>query len=436
MERVLIQPRVLKGFRDSLPAAEIARRGLIERLEGVFRQSGFVPIDTPALEYAEILLGKGGGETEKQVYRFADNGQRDVALRFDLTVPFARFMAEHASELYLPFKRYHIAKVWRGENTQKGRYREFYQCDFDCVGQDNLGADLEVLLIAGQAMRSLEVNDYKVHFSHRGLFNRFLTTRSFLEKSVDLLRLVDKLHKIGRDEVASQAKSIVGESIGSELLDFIDGGGDFETSISRIERLVGGPCPESQRLRSLMEAITELGLAEHYRFDPSITRGLDYYTGLVFETFLEGVPDIGSVCSGGRYDDLGSLYQKQMLSGVGGSVGLDRLLAGLEELGRLGHRESYCSIIILPADDSLLGYAFGVREELNRHGLAAEVFTEQRKPSQQFIHAERKGIEYALIVGATEKASGTVNLRDLRSRESRPGLSLEEAIRAVKGASH
>ncbi|TFG82489.1 MAG: histidine--tRNA ligase family protein, partial [Spirochaetales bacterium] len=196
----LIQPRVLKGFRDFLPEAELRRAGMMDALGAAFRSFGFVPIDTPVLEYAEILLGKAGGETEKQVYRFKDNGGRDVAMRFDLTVPLARFMAEHVSELYLPFKRYHMAKVWRGENTQRGRYREFVQCDFDILGVDSAAADFEIVAVIRAAMVALGVSDSTIHLNNRGIFNRFLTRVGAAEKSVEILRVVDKLSKIGVEE--------------------------------------------------------------------------------------------------------------------------------------------------------------------------------------------------------------------------------------------
>ena len=203
-----IEPRLLKGFRDFLPLQELTRRNMIEKIESSFRSFGFVPIDTPALEYAEILLGKGGGETEKQIYRFTDHGGRDVALRFDLTVPFARFVAEHRQELALPFKRYHIAKVWRGENTQRGRYREFTQCDFDIVGSSSAAADFEILLMIRNTLRLLCGGEVIVRLNHRGLFNRFLSSLGVEEQSVEILRRVDKLAKIGRAEVQKLNLSI------------------------------------------------------------------------------------------------------------------------------------------------------------------------------------------------------------------------------------
>ncbi len=288
----IIEPRVLKGFRDFLPLEESARRGLLEILERVFRASGYVPIDTPALEYAEILLGKGGGETDKQTYRFRDNGGRDVALRFDLTVPFARFMAAHVEELYLPFRRYHMAKVWRGENTQRGRYREFMQCDFDIVGVDSSSADAEILILIADALSALDVGAFSIRINHRGVFNRFLTALGASESSIAVLRIVDKLGKTGPDEVRSLLEDEIGAEAARKVSEFIKAEGDFEATLKKMESLAGGPADDTERLRSLWRAACEAGIQDSVQLDPSITRGLDYYTGVVFETTLRALPGI------------------------------------------------------------------------------------------------------------------------------------------------
>ena len=217
----LIEPKILKGFRDFLPSAETRRKRVQAVLEKTFESYGFVPIDTPVLEYTEVLLGKGGGETDKQLYRFRDNGERDVAMRFDLTVPFARFMAAHSSDLYLPFKRYHIAKVFRGENSQKGRYREFTQCDFDTVGADCAGADFEILLVMRQSFINLGVKNVQVRLSHRGIFNRTLQRLGIADRCVEVLRAVDKIKKTGEEEVRASLTQICGQEAALAILDFI-----------------------------------------------------------------------------------------------------------------------------------------------------------------------------------------------------------------------
>ncbi len=416
----IIEPRVLKGFRDYLPQDETARRALMEVLERNFRSFGFVPIDTPALEYAEVLLGKGGGETDKQVYRFLDKGGRDVALRFDLTVPFARFMAEHVDELYLPFRRYHMAKVWRGENTQRGRYREFMQCDFDIVGTDSASADTDILLLIADAMAALDVGGFTIRANHRGVFNRFLETAGIREKSVSVLRLVDKLEKIGPEEVRKLLDAEVGQDAAGRILSFVSKEAGFEETLAKIESLAGGPAADTQRLRDIWRNARESGFEGTLLLDPSITRGLDYYTGVVFETNLDSMPEIGSVCSGGRYDELASLYTTRRIPGVGSSIGLDRLLSALAALGTMKGRAGYTQVLVLALGDSLSPSYHKIARALRSAGVAAEVYPEKRKLAQQFAYAERKGIPLAVMLGPEEAASGTAQLRDLVARESSP----------------
>ncbi|MDR0377585.1 MAG: histidine--tRNA ligase, partial [Spirochaetaceae bacterium] len=395
----VIVPRILKGFRDFLPGVEIERRSLVERIEASFRLYGFVPIDTPALEYAEILLGKGGGETEKQIYRFTDHGGRDVALRFDLTVPFARFVAEHREELPLPFKRYHIAKVWRGENTQRGRYREFTQCDFDIVGSESGAADFEILLVMRNTLKAIGAGDVTIRINHRGLFNRFIARLNLKDKAGEILRIVDKLSKTGRDLTAASLEELAGGEKAEEILRFIEARGGFEEALGIVTEAAGGECPESERLRLIHSFMIETGTAGSFVLDPSITRGLDYYTGVVFETFLDAMPEIGSVCSGGRYDDLAGLYSRERLSGVGSSLGLDRLMAALESLGKAGGRGAYLKAAIACVNAADGGAYQALAERFRRRGVSCEVFLEAKKLTQQFILAEKKGAQWVVIPG-------------------------------------
>ncbi len=412
----IIQPRVLKGFRDFLPAAEMERAALLESLTSAFRSFGFVPIDTPVLEYAEILLGKAGGETEKQVYRFKDNGGRDVAMRFDLTVPFARFMAEHSGELYLPFKRYHMAKVWRGENTQRGRYREFMQCDFDIVGVDTAAADFDIVATIAAAMRALGVDGATISINHRGIFNRFLARVGIADKSVEVLRVVDKLDKIGSDETRRLLGELAGDAAAREILEFIRGGDDYQTTLDRMTRLAGGDNPDSARLAEIMAMAEACGLASSIMLAPNITRGLDYYTGVVFETFLDAIPQIGSVCSGGRYNDLASLYTTQRLPGVGASVGIDRLIAALESTGKTRKTAGYTRAVVINLDEALAADYQAAAQVLRQSGIACEVFPDARKAGQQLAYAEAKGASHALVRGTDEQARGVWILRELATR--------------------
>jgi len=429
----IIEPRILKGFRDFLPPAEICRRNLLEKIESSFRLYGFVPIDTPALEYAEILLGKGGGETEKQIYRFEDNGGRDVALRFDLTVPFARFLAEHRAELTFPFKRYHIAKVWRGENTQRGRYREFTQCDFDIVGSDSAAADFEILHMMRNALLSISGGDVIIRINHRGIFNRFLSRLSLTEKSADILRTVDKLTKTGEEKTMQSLSELVGESKAGEILKFIGSKGGFEETLAVLTE-AAGLCPETERLKYLWKFMLDCGIQDSFILDPSITRGLDYYTGVVFESFLAELPDIGSVCSGGRYDNLVGLYSKDSIPGVGASIGIDRLIAGLEAMGRLQTEKSFAVTGIAHVGNAASGSCQALADKLRENGIPCEVFPTEEKLVKQFQTAEKKGLMWLIIPDAKKPLTAPLTLRNLSKRESREGLTMEEIIRILKDA--
>jgi len=434
----IIEPRVLKGFRDYLPDAEQARNSLLSRLESVFRSFGFVPIDTPALEYAEILLGKGGGETDKQVYRFTDNGGREVALRFDLTVPFARFMAEHVEELYLPFRRYHMAKVWRGENTQRGRYREFMQCDFDIVGTDSASADADILLVIAQAIRALEAGKARIRVNHRALFNRFLARAGCLDKSVSILRSVDKIEKIGTGKTRELLTAEVGPGIADEILGFIEPGRDFETTLEKMASFCDKNDDEAmaakQRLRDVYEIALAAGAAESLYLDPSITRGLDYYTGVVFETFLDDLPSIGSVCSGGRYNELAGLYTTRSLPGVGASVGLDRLLSAMEALKRPLRRDSLPRLLLANLGEAPESELHRIATALRFRGLSCEVYPEAKKLLNQYSFAQKKSIPFALLMDASSMGRQIYPLRDLERRSTREFSSLDELAEFLKAA--
>ncbi|MBE6349422.1 MAG: histidine--tRNA ligase [Spirochaetaceae bacterium] len=428
---MLIQPKILKGFRDFLPEAEIKRALLIEKLTNAFRSYGFVPIDTPVLEYSEILLRKSNGETEKQVFRFQDNGKRDVALRFDLTVPFARFVAEHKDELYLPFKRYHIAKVWRGEKPQAGRYREFVQCDFDMVGSDSANADFEILSLMKAALSAIGVDNITIKMNHRGIFNAFLAKLELADKSEDILRIVDKLAKIGKDEVIKQLQEVTGTQEKAQLiLSFIEGKGSFEETLSFIADLAGeGATSSVQRMKDIYAMMKAAGIEDSFVLDPSITRGLDYYTGVVYETFLNDLPSIGSVCSGGRYDNLAGLYMKEKISGVGSSIGLDRLIAGLEQLGITSDKKSFLQAEIFCLDDSLANHYQKIAAILRFHGISCEVFPDAKKIGQQYTYAEKKGIPFGILISKEQAEKGTVTLKNLATRETFEDISEKDLIK-------
>lgn len=412
-----------------MPEAEITRSTLIEKLTDVFRSFGYVPIDTPVMEYSEILLRKSNGETEKQVFRFEDNGGRDVALRFDLTVPFARFTAEHKDELYFPFKRYHIAKVWRGEKPQAGRYREFIQCDFDCVGSDSASSDFEILSLMKAALQAIGVEDITIRMSHRGIFNQFLEKRNLTDKSEDILRTVDKLAKVGKEEVASQLESLTGSNTtAEEILEYITPADTFEQTLAHMEAMAGGESENTRRMRDIYAMMEAAGIASSFVLDPSITRGLDYYTGIVYETFLNELPGIGSVCSGGRYDNLAGLYMKEKVPGVGSSIGLDRLIAGLQQLNKLESRKSFIDAEIFCLDKDMMTEYHRLAQTLRQRGVRCEVFPDPKKLLAQYTVAEKKGIPFGITLKKEDVVGNTITIKNLATREVFENISLDKAI--------
>jgi len=414
----------------------MAREGLIAAAREVYRSYGFSPIDTPALEYTEILLGKGGEESDKQMCRFTDQGGRDVAMRFDLTVPFARFAAQHLNEIGVPFKRYHIAPVWRAEKPQRGRYREFMQCDFDTIGTDSNLADIETLLVIHDLFDRLGFERFTVRVNHRGLLNGLLETLGLADKSTGVLRSLDKLLKVGREEVKRELISNVGAETeqADRLLQFAEVSGEPADVLSRVESLLDGNergLDGVTRLRQLFECATTAGIAaERIALDVSIARGLDYYTGTIYETFLDDLPDIGSVCSGGRYDNLAGLFTRQPLPGVGASLGLDRLLAAMEELGRLPSAATPADVLVVLFDESRAGDYFRIARQLRAGGIATEVYPQPRPLKKQLQYADRKGFRCALIAGPDEFARDEWQLKDLTRGEQRqvPTSQLMSAV--------
>lgn len=427
----LIQPKTLKGFRDLLPDDAALRDCLMETLAKVFRSRGFVPIDTPALEYSEILLRKSEGETEKQMFRFRDNGERDVALRFDLTVPFARYVAMRKDSLYFPFKRYHMAKVWRGEKPQAGRYREFTQCDFDIVGSDSASADFETLALIKASLDALGAGRFTIKISHRGVFNRFLARLGLSEKSEDVLRAVDKLSKAGEESVAEELSSLAGDAAARDALEYVKSLSSFDETLAHIEEMAGGRADDTDRIRAIREMMEACGIAESFSLDPSITRGLDYYTGVVCETFLDDLPSIGSVCSGGRYDNLTGLYMKERMPGVGASVGLDRLMAAAERLGSSESRAPFVDAEIFCQDASLACALQKAAASLRAAGAAVEVFPDSAKMARQYSVAEKKSIPWGVFVSAEEAKNNLMTLKNLKTRETFEGLSAARAAEKI-----
>ncbi|HET6576008.1 MAG TPA: histidine--tRNA ligase [Fimbriiglobus sp.] len=439
----LIEPRTLKGFRDYPPKLMIPRERVLETARRVYRSYGYAPIDTPALEYAEVLLGKGGEESDRLVYRFKDHGDRDVAMRFDLTVPFARFAAENVPQLGTPFRRYAMGPVWRGENTSAGRYREFWQCDFDTIGTTANAADIEVALVICDLFAALEINRFEVRVNNRMVLNGLLESLGLAGMATPLLRSLDKLPKIGRDKVIEEMVREAGvttEQAGRVLILAETTGSNAEV-LDRVEREFGAnerAAEGVRRLRELVAVCAAAGVLDgRVKIDLSIARGLDYYTGTIYETFLLDLPGIGSVCSGGRYDNLASLYTKQVLPGVGASLGVDRLLAAMEELKHpwMSGVSTPAPVLVLQFDAARLGDYQRIARELRAAGVATEVYPEAKKLKAQFEYADRRGFRLALIAGPEEFDKGVWKIKDLAKREETavPAGDLVAAVGRILG---
>lgn len=406
----MIEPRTLKGFRDFGPEKQTIRQSQFNKIQTVFERFGFLPMSTPVLEYKEILMGKYG-EDEKLVYSFKDNGDRDVAMRYDLTVPLARFIAQNQGQLTFPFKRYQIAPVWRADNTQKGRFREFYQCDVDAVGTTSPLADAEVIACLCLALEAIDLKDYTVRLNDRRNFE------IFGEQSSEIVRSIDKFDKIGIDGVVTEleTKNIPSEKI--ELAkNLITGQSEFKYK---------------NELGLLRDSIIALGVTEkNIVIDPSIARGLDYYTSTVFEIILKDKPEFGSICGGGRYDSLVDQFSDQPVSAVGGSIGIDRLLDALEESGSL-QSQPVSKVFIINMEDSLQDVYIKTISELRSNGINSELYYEPVKIDKQFKYAESKNIPYAIIIGQDEASRGVLKLKNLSTREQEE-KTIDQVIEMLK----
>jgi histidyl-tRNA synthetase len=414
-----IQPRTLKGFRDYLPAAMIPREWLVDTARRVYRSYGFAPIDTPALEYLEVLTGKGSDETDKQLYRFQDHGGRDVGLRFDLTVPLARFAAQHIQELGTPFKRYHIANVWRGENTQRGRYREFMQCDFDTIGTESTNADIEMVLVVHDLFSAIGFTEFTIHANNRKVLNGLLEKLGLKEKSTPVLRALDKLAKAGPEVVAAELTTAAGATTSQidDILHLASLAGTNDQILTELGPLLASSEIGERGLAELAEitsALAAVGIpSARFKIDVGIARGLDYYTGTVLETFIDELPGIGSVCSGGRYDNLAELYTKEHLPGVGASLGLDRLLAAMEELGRVEKIATPAPVFLPFFDAKRRNDYLKLAAQVRRAGIGVEFYPEARKLGKQLQYADKRGFRVALIAGENELTASECQVKDL-----------------------
>ncbi|MBE7057692.1 MAG: histidine--tRNA ligase [Ruminococcaceae bacterium] len=438
-QRKIVEPSILSGFMELLPKEQMVLTRMTDTIKKTFESYGFIPLDTPVLEKSEVLLAKSGGETAKQVYRF-NKGDSDIAMRFDLTVPLARYVAQHYGELTFPFRRYHIGKVYRGEKPQKGRFREFYQCDIDIIGNGSLGIvnDAEIVSVIFSTFKALNIGAFKIMINNRKLLNGYFDYLN-IENTVETLRIVDKIDKIGRENVKKELiKEInVSEEIADAVLGFLDNSGSVSDIIANLKTYEIENETFRQgltELEAVCENIKALGVDEEYfTVNLKIARGLDYYTGTVYETLLCDYPQLGSICSGGRYDELASNYTKQSLPGVGISIGLSRLFYQLNEVGAIQY-DNRCTpteILFIPMSDTVT-YTLEKATEFRNAGYSVEVYMNDGKVSKKLTYANKLGIPYAAIIGEDEMNSGVFKIKDMMSGEQFEVSSLEDAAKIIK----
>ena len=415
-------PRTLSGFMELLPGPQQQMERIMEILRRTYALYGFTPLDTPVIESSEVLLAKGGGETEKQIYRF-QKGDADLALRFDLTVPLAKYVALHYNDLTFPFRRYQIGKVYRGERAQRGRFREFYQADIDIIGDGKLSIinEAEIPAIIYKTFSALGLKRFQIRVNNRKILNGFYAMLGLTEKSGDIMRTVDKLDKIGPEKVKSILTEdfAVATSDADEILTFIAISGGNDAVLAALEGYRGRNETFDQgldELNTVVRYLADFGVpAENFAVDLTIARGLDYYTGTVYETTLLDHPEIGSVCSGGRYDNLAEYYTEKQLPGVGISIGLTRLFFVLQDQGYLNPQVNAApaDVLILPMTEDLSS-AISLATDLRDAGVRAQLYTEKKKFKAKMSYADKLGFPFAAFLGEDEVNAGTVTVKDLK----------------------
>lgn len=432
----IIEPRTLSGFMELLPKDQVIFEKIKSEMEKVYQKYGFFPLDTPVLEDSRILLAKAGGETEKQIYRF-NKGDTDLTMRFDLTVPLAKYVAKNYSELTFPFRRYQIGKVYRGERAQKGRFREFYQADIDIVGDGSLSIvnDAEIPSIIYNLFKNLGIEDFVIRINNRKVLNGLFDNFGVKESAVDILRIIDKIDKIGRDNVAKELVELnVPETTVNEMLDILTFDGSNEEKVDRLKSFAG--CNEVfdaglEELTTVIGYIAGFGVpSDYYKIDLSIARGLDYYTGTVYETFIKNHPEYGSVCSGGRYDNLAGYYTKKSLPGVGISIGLTRLFYVLCENDFLNRaHESQIEALVIPMTEDM-NYAVKTATELRRAGINTQIYLEEGKFKKKLTYGSRLTIPFCVILGSDEIGAGQVTIKNMSTGDQKT-TDLQEAVAII-----
>lgn len=422
MKTNITTPRIPSGFNEYLPAEQIEFNRLLDIIRATYEKYGFAPLDTPVLELSDVLLAKGGGETEQQVYRF-ERGKNDLTMRYDLTVPLARYVAQHEGVLSFPFRRYQIGKVYRAERAQAGRFREFYQCDIDVIGSNSPVVDAEFPAIINEIFEQFGFGEFTIRINNRLMLNGFFEGIGLKDVSRDVLRTIDKIEKISRDELVTELRvvGLTDEQV-ARVLEFTEISGGNDEILAKLAALtietddfkVG-----LSKLRLLIEALRGMNIPEsRFAIDLKIARGLDYYTGTVYETILNDYPAIGSVCSGGRYDNLASNYTKTQLPGVGVSIGLTRLFYKLLEAGVVKLvRQSLAQVIVMSMSDNELARALEVATTLREASVATILYTEANDFGKKFKYADKLGVRYAVVIGEQELKNNTLSVKDMQTGE-------------------
>ena len=433
-----VEPRTLPGFMELLPNEQILFNKMKETIQKTYEQYGFLPLDTPIIEDAKVLLAKAGGETEKQVYRFS-KGDNDLALRFDLTVPLAKYVSQYYNKLSFPFKRYQIGKVYRGEKPQRGRYREFYQCDVDIIGDGKLSIlnDAEIPSIIYNTFKNLGFDEFTICINNRKILNGLFSSINLSDSSEEILRIIDKIEKIGSNEVREQLLELVKdvEKVDT-IMKFIQIEGDTESKLAQLDNL--GITDETfllglEELKEVVKYIKLFNVPDnYYTVDLTIARGLDYYTGTVYETFLNKYKNLGSICSGGRYDNLAEFYTDKKLPGVGISIGLSRLFFQLEDNNIINaNNETIADVMVVSIDNNNYETEIKIATNLRNAGINVQTITEDMKLKNKLKYANKLKIKYLIIVGEDEVKAGKVTLKDMITGEQKL-VKFEDIINNIK----
>ncbi|OKZ74163.1 MAG: histidine--tRNA ligase [Clostridium sp. 26_22] len=425
MNKSKTEPRTLAGFMELMPNEQILFEQIKQKIEKTYQKFGFLPLDTPILELSKVLLAKAGGETEKQIYRF-EKGDTDISMRFDLTVPLAKYVAKNYGNLSFPFRRYQIGKVYRGERTQKGRFREFYQCDIDIIGDGELSVinDAELPSVIYNIFKELGFDDFTIRINNRKILNGLFESLNQKENATEILRIIDKIEKIGKEAVIEELEKIeIPSDAINKIMDFIEIEGTTDEKLQKLNELnIKNEEFEKglDELTQVVKYVRIFGIPEaNFKVDLTIARGLDYYTGTVYETFLNQYRELGSVCSGGRYENLAEYYTDKKLPGVGISIGLTRLFYKLNELQLIkAEKKSIAEVLVVPMVQDLT-VPIQIATDLRKKGISTEVYLNDKKIKAKMKYADKLEIPYVIVVGEDEINSGIVKIKNMKTGEEK-----------------